>query len=99
MKKSKLSRDEILHLAKLSDLKLTDEEIEKYRKQLEETVDYVKNLDELETEGVSPTSQTTNLTDVFFEDGEENKRGLTQEESLKNAKNKKDGHFVVRRIM
>ncbi len=99
MKKSKLTKEEILHLAKLSNLSLTDEEIEKYQKQLEETVEYVENLNELDTSKVEPTSQTTGLNDVFFADGEKNKRGLSQDEATKNAKNKKDGYFVVKRIM
>ncbi len=99
MKKSKLNKEEILHLAKLSNLTLTNDEIEKYRKQLEETVEYVENLNELDTRKVEPTSQTTNLTDVFFKDGVENKRGLSQNEAMKNAKNKKNDYFVVKRIM
>ncbi|MFN4212715.1 MAG: Asp-tRNA(Asn)/Glu-tRNA(Gln) amidotransferase subunit GatC [Microgenomates group bacterium] len=96
MKKNKLTKDNILHLAKLSKLKLTNTEIEKYTKQLEETVDYVNNLNQLDTKNVNPTSQTTNLTNVFFEDGEENSQKLTLEEALVNAKNKKNGYFLVK---
>jgi aspartyl-tRNA(Asn)/glutamyl-tRNA(Gln) amidotransferase subunit C len=99
IKKKILNKDDILHLARLSKLQLTDEEIEKYWKQLEETVEYVDNLNELDTSKVEPTSQTTNLTNVTYEDGIENKQGLTQEEAMSNAKNKKDGYFVVKRIM
>lgn len=99
IKKKILTKDDILHLAKLSKLQLSDEEIEKYWKQLEETVEYVNNLNELNTSKVEPTSQTTNLTNVTYEDGLENKQGLTQEEALQNAKNKKDGYFVVKRIL
>ncbi len=99
MNKKILTKKDILHLAKLSKLQLTDEEIEKYWKQLEETVEYVDNLNQLNTDKVEPTAQTTNLTNVFFEDGEENKRKLNQEEAMKNAKNKKDGYFVVKRIL
>ena len=89
MKKKVLTKEDILHLAKLSNLKLSDEEIEKYLKQLEETVEYVKNLDELKTDKVSPTSQTTNLTDGYFADGETNERGLKLKEK----------YFIVKRIM
>lgn len=97
MKKNKLTKENILHLAKLSKLKLTNTEIEKYTKQLEETVDYVNNLNQLDTKNVNPTSQTTNLTNVFFEDGEENSQKLTLEEALVNAKNKKNGYFLVKK--
>ncbi len=100
MKKNKtLTREEILHLAKLSNLKLTDEEIEKYRKQLEETVEFINNLNELDTNEVLPTSQTTNTMDVSYNDGDPNPRGLTQEEATSNAKNKKNGYFIVKRIL
>jgi len=97
--KRMLSKDEILHLAKLANLYLTEEEINKYWKQLEETVEYIKNLNKLDTEKVEPTCQTTNLTNIFFKDGEENKRKLTIEEAIKNAKNKKNGYFTVKRIL
>lgn len=98
-KKTELSKEEIIHLAKLANLSLTDEEIEKFRKQLTETVEYVENLNELDTKQVSETSSTAQLTDVFFKDGEENKRNLTQADALKNSKNKKNDYFVVKRIL
>ncbi|OGK17366.1 hypothetical protein A2774_04180 [Candidatus Roizmanbacteria bacterium RIFCSPHIGHO2_01_FULL_39_12c] len=99
MKKIELTREDILHLAKLSSLKLTDQEVEKYCNQLGETVEFVKNLKELKTDVVIPTSQITNLTDVFFTDGETNKRVLTKEKATENAKYKKEKYFVVKRIM
>jgi len=75
MKKKKvLSSDEIKHLAKLANLPLSDEEIKKYSKQLEETIEYVENLKELDTKNTPPTSHTVNLKDIFFEDGEKNER-------------------------
>lgn len=99
MKKNKLTKEDILHLAKLSKLQLTDKEIEKYLDQLEDTVEYVKNLDELNTEKITPTSQTTDLTNIGFNDGEKNVRSLSQEQATTNSKAKKSGYFVVKRIM
>lgn len=98
-KKVTISKEEVLHLGKLANLPLSDEEISKYEKQLSETLSYVENLNELDTKDVKPTSQTANLQDVFFQDGEKNKRLLTTEEALKNAKKKKNGMCVVERIM
>lgn len=86
-------------MAKLAKLNLTDEEIEKYTKQLEETVEYVENLNELNTGNVKPTSHTVNLENVYFQDGEKNKRGFTEEQALKNTKKKKNNFFVVKRIL
>ena len=100
MKKKKvLSSDEIKHLAKLANLPLSDEEIKKYSKQLEETIEYVENLKELNTEGAKPTSQTTNISDIYFGDGEKNSRSLDLVETIKNAKNKKENYFIVKRIL
>ena len=98
-KKIAISKEEVLHLGKLANLPLSDEEISKYEKQLSETLSYVENLNELDTKNVKPTSQTANLQDVFFKDGKENKRLLTTEEALKNAKKKKNGLFLVERII
>jgi len=99
MANTKLSKTEILHLAKLAKLNLTDEEIEKYRNQLSETIDYVKNLDKLDTSKVTPTNSVVDLENVTFEDGAENEIGLTVKEALQNAKKTKNQAFVVDRIM
>ena len=98
-KKRILTTEEIRHLAKLANLSLSDDEIKKYSKQLEETIEYVENLKELDTKNTPPTSHTVNLKDIFFEDGEKNERRLTAEEVTKNAKNKKNNFFVVKRIL
>lgn len=94
-----LNKDEIKHLGNLSGIQLTDAEIETYKKQLSETLDYMENINELRTENVPPTSNVSNLENVFFHDGGENKRGLAQNEALSNAKQKKDGQFQVKRIL
>lgn len=99
MKKKVLAKEDIIHLAKLANLKLTDAEIEKYLKQLEETVEYVENLNELDTDKVEPTNSVMDLKNVTYEDGRVSKNSLTSEEALSNAKNKKDNYFKVDRIM
>ena len=98
-KKRILTTDEIKHLAKLANLPLTKIELKKYSQQLEETIEYVENLKELDTKDVASTSHAVNLKDVFFADGEENARGLAESEATKNAKNKKNSFFVVKRIL
>ena len=98
-KTSELTRKDILHIAELANLTVSDEEVEKYMNQLSETIKYVENLDELDTAKVEPTSHSTNVTNVYFEDGTANTRQFTREEALKNGKNIKKGQFVVKRIM
>lgn len=64
-------------VAVLSNLKLSSDELEKMTKQLDETVSYVDNLSELETEKVEATASPTGTKNVFFDDGTENNRKLT----------------------
>ncbi len=99
MKKAELTREEVLRLAELANLKLNEQELEKLKKQLSETLDYIDNLNSIDTSKISPTDNVTGLNDVFFEDGEENKRGLSAQEALKNTKRKKDNYFEVNKIL
>lgn len=98
-KKRILSSEEITHLAKLANLQLSEEELKKYGDQLEETIEYVNNLTEVDTKNKAPTSHTVNLENIFFTDGEKNKRALSLEEATRNAKSKKNGFFVLKRIL
>lgn len=100
MSKTKdLTREDVLHIAKLANLSISDENIEIYRKQLSEIISYIENLDELDTSKVEPTSHSTNLKNVFFKDGTKNERLFTQEQATANAKIVKKGQFVVKRLM
>lgn len=87
---------DIDHLADLAKLDISSKEKEKLANQLEATVDYIANLQELETENVKPTAQVTGLENIS--DPDEAKPGLSQEQALGNAPKKKDGYFVVKKI-
>ena len=65
---SKLTRDQVLKLAHLSRLKLTEEEIERFRKELSEILTYVEMLDRADTDGLKPTYQVTGLKNVMRDD-------------------------------
>lgn len=86
----KLSKEEIIHLANLSNIVLSKEEINKYQSQLTDTLEYIENINKLKTKGIDPTSNVIDLQNIFFEDGDENKR------SLKSALK---GHFTVNRVL
>lgn len=97
---SKLTKEEVLHIATLAKLTLTDEEIDTYTSQLGETAQYVKNLSQLNTDSVSPTNNASKTNNITFEDGAQCIRMLSQEEAISNSKQKKDHkYFVVKRIM
>lgn len=88
---------DVNHIAKLANLPLTDSEKKKFEKQLGETLDYVKQLEEIDTKGVEPTSQVTGLENVTREDIPT--PSLPQEAVLKNAKSTHNGFFKVKAIL
>lgn len=94
-----LTKEDVQHLAKLVNLSLTDGEIDQIGEQLSDTLKYVENLDELDTSSVSGMSHTVDSTNVTFSDGKESNRTFSQEDALKNAKKKKDGFFIVDKIL
>ncbi len=93
----KLTKDQVKHVAKLANLPLTDEEVTKFEGQLSETLDYVDQLNEIDTTGIEPTSQVTGLENVLRED--ETSASLSQDEVLQNTKSKHNGFFKVKAIL
>lgn len=65
---TKLSTDDVRHIAKLCRLNLSEEEVEKFTTELSSILGFVAKLQEVDTEGVEPTPQATGLTNVFRED-------------------------------
>lgn len=99
MAKTSLQKNDVEHLAKLASLSLSDAEIEKYLSQFDETLKYVENMAELDTTQVQETSHAVAVDNVFFEDGTENKRGLTHKELQYNAKVTDTNALQVSRIL
>jgi aspartyl-tRNA(Asn)/glutamyl-tRNA(Gln) amidotransferase subunit C len=95
---SKLSRDDVLKLARLSRLRLSDEEAEKFRTELSEILDYVEKLNAVDTAGLEPTYQVTGLKNVMRPD-ELRDYGYKPEDLLSNAPDKQDNQFKVRRVL
>lgn len=81
-----LSRDDVLKLAQLARLKLTDDEIAEYQKELGEIIQYVEQLNDIDVSGLEPTSQVTGLTNVTRKDEEIN-YGYGSLDLLKNVPN------------
>ncbi|MBC7459668.1 Asp-tRNA(Asn)/Glu-tRNA(Gln) amidotransferase subunit GatC [Candidatus Saccharibacteria bacterium] len=65
---TQISNDDVHHLAQLSNLQLTDDEVGSLRSDLENIVGYIQQLDGLDTTGVEPTYQVTDLQNVWRED-------------------------------
>jgi len=88
-----ITRDEVLHVAKLARLALTDEEVERFRGQLSAILEAVGKVSELDLEGVPPTSHPLDLINVLAED--EPAPSLARDEALANAPDPEDGVFGV----
>jgi aspartyl-tRNA(Asn)/glutamyl-tRNA(Gln) amidotransferase subunit C len=95
---AKLTREDVLKLARLSRLHLTNEEIEKYQKEIEAILGYVEQLQKVDITGLEPTYQVTGLQNIMRPD-EIIDYGVTPEELLKNAPATEDGHIKVRRML
>lgn len=63
-----ISRDDVLHLAQLSNLQLADDEVDALQQNIGDILGYVAQLGELDTAGVEPTYQVTGLENVSRDD-------------------------------
>lgn len=95
---SKLSREDVLKLAALSQLRLSDAEIEKLRGELSEILNYVEILDKVDTAGLEPTYQVSGLKNIYRADQTKD-YGYKTEDLLKNAPAVQDGQFKVKRVL
>jgi aspartyl-tRNA(Asn)/glutamyl-tRNA(Gln) amidotransferase subunit C len=95
---SKLTRDDVLKLAKLSRLKLGEQEIEKFQGELSEILEYVEKLNSVDTTNTEPTYQVTGLKNVMRTD-EIKDYGVSPEDLLKNAPSSQDHQFKVKRVL
>lgn len=84
------------HVAKLANLKLTDEEIEKFEKQLSDVLEYVEKLESANTDNVTETSQVTGLENVTREDVAGT--SLSQADAVSTAKATNNGFVQVKGI-
>jgi aspartyl-tRNA(Asn)/glutamyl-tRNA(Gln) amidotransferase subunit C len=65
---TKLTRDDVLKLAKLAKLELTEDEIKEYSKELTEILHYVEQLKQIDTDQLKPTNQVSGLINVTRDD-------------------------------
>lgn len=61
----KLSKEEILHIAQLARLSVSEEKLDQFAHQLSDVLEYVEKLSEVDTDGVEETSQVTGLENVY----------------------------------
>ena len=88
-----ISTEDVLHVARLARLELSDEEVERMREQLSAILEAVGKVAELDLEGVEATAHPLDLVNVLADD--EPRPCLPREEALANAPDPEDGFFGV----
>jgi aspartyl-tRNA(Asn)/glutamyl-tRNA(Gln) amidotransferase subunit C len=88
-----ISREQVLHVASLAHLDLTDEEVERLGEQLNAILEAVSKVSELELADVPPTSHPLDLVNVSRPD--EARPSLSLDEVFANAPEREDDHFRV----
>ena len=95
---TQITRDDVLYLAQLSNLELDESEIDGLIKDLGNILDYINQLDSLDTEGVEPTYQVTGLSNVWRDDEVIN-YGVTREELLARAPESVNDQVKVPKVL
>ncbi len=93
----RLSRDDVLHVARLARLDLTEEEVDRYTEQLADVLDHAADVAALDTSGVPPTAHPLPLENVLRDDVVQ--PSLDRAEVLSQAPATEDGRFKVPPIL
>jgi len=95
---STITTDDVRHLAQLSNLQISDDEVENLRGDLENILGYIELLGELDTTGVAPTYQVTGLENVWRDD-EVQTSSVTRERLLSLAPEQADNSVKVPKVL
>lgn len=93
-----IKREDILHLAELSDFSLSEKEIDSLGSDLSDIIKYISQLDKLDTENVEPTYQVFEMENVWRDD-EILKQDASREELLALTKEEKDNQIKVPKVL
>jgi aspartyl-tRNA(Asn)/glutamyl-tRNA(Gln) amidotransferase subunit C len=95
---AKLTRDDVLKLAQLSRIALSDDEIDAFAEELSAILGYVEQLAAVDVTGLAPTNQVTGLTNVMRTD-QVIDYGYRAEELLANVPAVEHGQLKVKRMI
>lgn len=95
---TQITRDDVHHLAQLSSLQLEETEVNALRDDLENILGYIEQLSELDTSGVEPTYQVTDLANVWRED-EVNDYGIGRDALLAIAPDSEANQIKVPKVL
>lgn len=92
-----VSREEILHIAKLADLNIKDDEIDEYAKNLQDILNFVDILNKVDTENIEESIGVANNINVFRKD--EIKEFGDRDILLQNAPEQEDDMFKIPKVI
>lgn len=92
-----ITREEIIHIEKLAMLNLSDAEIDRYTKDMQEILAYAEMINKLDTSEIDETIAATEQKNVFRKD--EVKKFTTREDLLKNAPSQDEGMFRIPKVI
>lgn len=93
----RLTREDVLHIALLARLGLTETEVERFREQLSNILENFEILQQVDTTGIPPTAQSIALQNIVRDD--EVAASLPQSQILANAPQKEGEFFRVRAVL
>ncbi|WP_456460143.1 Asp-tRNA(Asn)/Glu-tRNA(Gln) amidotransferase subunit GatC [Desulfurobacterium sp.] len=93
----RLSKEEVRHIALLSRLSLTEEEVEMFQEQLSDILTFVEKLNELDTESIDPKFQIIPAENVLREDIPG--ISFSYEKTFMNAPETDGKHFIVPKVV
>ena len=94
---SKITKEEVKKVANLARLELNENEINNHAKQLEKILEYIKQLEEIDTDDVSSTTRAIEVINVFRKD--EKKNFDSTEELLDLGPSRENKYFKVPKII
>ena len=92
-----LTRDEVLHIARLARMDLTGDEVDRFREQLSNLLEHFETLQQVDTSNVPPTAQAIDLQNVMRDDTVA--PSLPADEILANAPRREGDFFRVRAVL
>jgi aspartyl-tRNA(Asn)/glutamyl-tRNA(Gln) amidotransferase subunit C len=95
--KMKITRAEVEHVSRLARLALSEGELDSLTGEMDAILDYVEQLNTLDTDGIVPTAHAVPMENAFRED--KVRPGLTPEQALSNAPDAAENAFRVRRVI
>lgn len=92
-----IKKEEILHIAKLASLKIKEEEIEEYRKNLQDILNFANTINRVDTDNLEETNGAT--TNINFLREDEVKEFEDKEKLMQNAPDQENNMFKIPKVL